>query len=190
MNLKRTRTGIKNQPAGSPTAGEPAYFEAGFVRRPHGVKGELLVEIDRYYEGMILPGTVIYLGDNYTPMNLLSSRPHNQGLLIQLDEITNPEQAGQFRMQRIYVPSLIKRRELQSGEYYNDQIIGLSVRNDLDQDLGKVSEIIETGANDVYVVSKPGERDILIPAIPDVIQKIDLEEGEILVHILPGLMDL
>ncbi len=190
MNHKRTGPGINNQPAGSPSAGEPAYFEAGFVRRPHGVKGELLVEIDTYYEGAILPGTVIYLGENHLPMNLLSSRPHNQGLLIQLDEIINPEQAGQYRLQRIFVPSTIKRREMQSGEYYNDEIIGLSVRNDLDQDLGKLSEIIKTGANDVYVVSKPGERDILLPVIPDVIQKIDIEKGEITVHILPGLLDL
>lgn len=190
MNHKRKDSGINNQPAGSPTAGEPAYFEAGFIRRPHGVKGELLVEIDRYYESEILPGTVIYLGENRIPMNLVSSRPHNQGLLIQFDEINNPEQAGQFRLQRIYVSSLIKRSELQPGEYYSDQIIGLSIRDDQGQDLGIVNEIIETGANDVYVVSKPGERDILLPAIPDVIQMVDLEKGEILVHIIPGLMDL
>jgi len=60
----------------------------------------------------------------------------------------------------------------------------------LGQNLGMVSEIIETGANDVYVVSKPGVRDILLPAIPDVIQRVDLEKSEILVHIIPGLMDL
>lgn len=182
-------SGIKDQPAGSPEVGEPAYVEAGFIRRSHGVRGELLVEIDRYYEGVILPGTTVYLGEDHKPMNLLSSRPHNQGLLIQLDKINNPEQAGQYRLQRIYILSIIKRRILQSGEYYNDQIIGLSVKNDLDQDLGIVSEIIETGANDVYVVSKPGERDLLLPVIPEVIQRVDLEKGEILVHILPGLMD-
>lgn len=190
MNHKHTGSGINNQPAGSPTAGEPAYFDAGFIRRPHGVKGELLIEIDRYYEGEVLPGTVIYLGENHIPMKLLTSRSHNQGLLIQLDGINNPEKAGQLRLQPIYVSSLIKRRELQPGEYYSDQIMGLSVCDDLGQNLGMVSEIIETGANDVYVVSKPGVRDILLPAIPDVIQRVDLEKSEILVHIIPGLMDL
>jgi len=190
LNHKRTNPGIKNQPAGSPSAGEPAYKEAGFIRRPHGVKGELLVEIDGNYEDAILPGVEIYLGENYLPMKLLSCRPTNQGMLIQLEEIINPEQAGKFRLKRIFVPSTNKRRELQPGEYYSDEIIGLSVRDDLDQELGKVSEIIETGANDVYVVSKPGERDILLPVIPDVIQKIDIVKGEISVHILPGLMDL
>jgi len=190
LNHKHTGSGINDQPAGSPTAGEPAYFDAGFIRRPHGVKGELLVEIDRNYEGEILPGTEIYLGENHIPKKLISIRFHNQGHLVQLDEINNPEQAGQFRLQRIYVSSLIKRRKLQPGEYYPDQIMGLRVCDDLGQDLGIVSEIIETGANDVYVVSKPGERDILLPAIPDVIQNVDLKEGEIIVHIIPGLMDL
>lgn len=190
MNHKRTNPGIKNQPAGSLFAGGPAYFEVGFIRRPHGVKGELLVEIDSNYEGAIFPGAEIYLGENFLPIKLLSCRPHNQGLLIQLEEIINPEQAGKFRLQRIFVPSTIKRRELQTGEYYSDEIIGLSVRDDLDQDLGKVSGIIQTGANDVYVVSKPGMREILLPVIPDVIQKIDIVKGEITVHILPGLMDL
>jgi 16S rRNA processing protein RimM len=178
-----------NRPAGSPTAGEPAFFETGFIRRPHGVKGELLVEIDRYYQGVILPGTVIYLGEDYTPMTLLTSRPHNQGLLIQLDGINTPEQAGQYRLQRIFVSSLLKRSKLPMGEYYFDQILGLRVRSDMDQELGQVSEIIETGANDVYVVSSPGRQDILLPAIPDVIQEVDLEKGEILVHLLPGLLD-
>jgi 16S rRNA processing protein RimM len=189
LNRKHPGPGNNNRPAGSPSAGEPAYNEAGFVRRPHGVKGELLVEINSYYEGVILPGSVIYLGEKHIPKNLISIRPHNQGLIIQLDEIINPEQAGQFRLQRIYVLSIIKRRELKSGEYYSDEIIGLSVRNDLNQILGKVSEVIETGANDVYVVSEPGQRDILLPAIPDVIQNIDIDKGESTVHILPGLMD-
>ncbi len=190
MNHKRNSSGINNQPAGSPIAGEPAYYDAGFIRRPHGVKGELLVEIDRIYEGVILPGAVMYLGEDHYPMKILSSRFHNKGLLIQLDEINNPEQAGKFRLQRIYVSSLVKRKKLPPGEFYGDQIMGLKVRDELDRDLGMVSEVIETGANDVYVVSKPGERDLLLPAIPDVIQRVDLEKGEIIVHILPGLMDL
>ena len=190
MNHKRTVPGIKNRPAGSPAEGELAYHEAGFVRRPHGVKGELLVEVDSNYKAAISPGSVIYLGENHLPMNLFSCRPHNQGLLIQLDEIINPEQAGQYRLQPIFVSSSVTRKELQSGDYYSDEIIGLSVRDDLDHDLGKVTEIIETGANDVYVVSKPGGRDVLLPAIPDVIRKIDIEKGELTVHILPGLMDI
>jgi 16S rRNA processing protein RimM len=181
---------MNNRSAGSPTAGEPAYFEAGFIRRPHGVKGELLVEIDRYFEGVILPGTSIFVGESYLPMKLISSRPHNQGLLFHFDDIDNPEKAGKLRLQRIYVSSSTKRREMQSGEYYNNQILGLSVRTEMDQELGNIIEIIETGANDVYVISKPGKRDILLPAIPDVIRNVDLEKGEILVHILPGLLDI
>jgi len=190
LNHKRTSSGLDDQPAGSPTAGEPAYFEAGFIRRPHGVRGELLVEISRNYESEILPGAVLFLGENHLPKKLLSIRFHNLGFLIKLEGINNPEQVAEFRLQRIYVSSLLKRRKLQPDEYYPDQIMGLRVHDELGQDLGVVSEVIETGANNVYVVSKPGERDLLLPAIPDVIRKVDLEGGQLVAHIIPGLLDI
>lgn len=190
MNHRPENPGKNDQPAGSPTAGEPAFIDAGFIRRPHGVKGELLVEIERDYEGIIRPGLVLFLGDDHIPLKIHDTRSHNQGLLIQFEELSNPENAGKFRLQRIYVTSSIKRRKLPPGEYYNDQILSLKVVDDQNQELGTVSEIIETGANNVYVVSKPGEKELLLPAIPDVIQRVDLEKGEIRVHILPGLKDL
>jgi 16S rRNA processing protein RimM len=185
--LKLTRT---RKSAGSLIGGEPAYFDAGFIRRPHGVRGELLMEILQHYQDVVIPGKVIFLGEEHLPMTLLSIRPHNQGLLIQLDGIGTPEQAGQYRLQHVYVSSLQNRKALGKGEYFFDELLGLRVISDLDQELGEVSEIIETGANDVYVVSSPGRKDILLPAIPAVIRAIDLEKSEIHVHLLPGLEEI
>jgi 16S rRNA processing protein RimM len=181
-------SGMTDRPAGSPTAGQPAFFDAGVIRHAHGVKGEMLVEVNRHYVGVFLPGEVVYLGEEHKPATILSRRHHNKGLLIQFEGITNPEQAGQYRNFRIYFTSL-QRIELPPGEYYFDQLLGLNVRGDDSQELGKVSEIIETGANDVYVVSSPGRKDILLPAIPEVILAVNLLIGEIQVHILPGLID-
>jgi 16S rRNA processing protein RimM len=189
LNLNRTLSGKTDQPAGSPTAGEPAFFEAGLIRKPHGVKGELLVEIDRHYVRMVQPGKTVYVGESHHHMQVNSCRQHNLGLLIHFEGINNPEQAGQYRLQNIYVSS-VQRGRLPAGEYYIDQLLGLRARDiDTDTQLGLVSEVIETGANDVYVISNPDRPDLLLPAIQDVIKEIDLEKGEILVHILPGLVE-
>jgi 16S rRNA processing protein RimM len=179
---------MTDQPAGSPTAGEPAFFEAGVIHHPHGVKGEVLAEVYDDYLSTLLPGKLVYLGEDHKPVTLLSSRHHNKGLLLHFEGITTPEQAGQYRNFAIYITSL-QRRILPPGEYYPDQLLGLKVRGEEGQDFGLVSEIIETGANDVYVVSFPGKKDILLPAIPDVILDVNLSIGEIQVHVLPGLID-
>jgi len=180
---------LVDQPAGSPTAGEPAFFEAGLVRRPHGVKGELLIEVDRHYLQQFKPGKTVFFGESHQPVRLVSSRQHNLGLLVQFEDLNTPELAGQHRLEKIYVSSL-QRGKLPAGEYYVDQILGMQVRNiDTDEGLGEVSEVIETGANDVYVVTSSSGQDLLLPVIKDVIKKIDLEKGEILIHLLPGLIE-
>jgi 16S rRNA processing protein RimM len=78
---------------------------------------------------------------------------------------------------------------LPEGQYYQHQLIGLKVISDEGQALGQLAEILETGANDVYVVRGGGGKDVLLPAIEDVILGIDLDKKEMRVHVLPGLID-
>ncbi len=78
---------------------------------------------------------------------------------------------------------------LPAGEYYYWQILGLRVRTIEGEYLGEVSQILETGANDVYIVRTDDGEDLLIPAIRSVIQKIDLEHGVIEIEVIPGLLD-
>ena len=179
---------MTDHPAGSSTAGEPVFFEAGLICHPHGVKGEMLIQLNRQYLRSLLPGKQIFLGSSHKPYTLLSCRDHNKGLLIQLEGIQNPEIAGQFRNFPIFI-SAHKRTELPAGEYYSDQLIGLKVIHKDGQELGRLVEIIETGANDVYVVIGNDKKEILLPAIPEVILNVDLATSLIKVHILPGLIE-
>jgi len=80
---------------------------------------------------------------------------------------------------------------LEEDTYFIHDIIGLSVQTDDGKLLGTVTEVLSTGANDVYVVQTPDEphRELLLPAIDEVIKKVDLEEGILTVTILPGLLD-
>src|SRR4030067_3247840 len=102
------------------------------------------------------------------------------------ETINNPESAGALRNQLVYVRS-DDRPPLPEGEYYHHQILGLKVKTIDDRFLGNLVQILETGANDVFIIRQEQGSEILIPAIPDVICKIDLQEGEIIVNLLPGL---
>ena len=80
--------------------------------------------------------------------------------------------------------------ELKEDEYFITDLIGLTVVNEEEAVLGRVKDVLETGANDVYVVELTGGKDLLLPAIKDCILNVDLEGGRMKVHVLDGLMDL
>jgi 16S rRNA processing protein RimM len=75
------------------------------------------------------------------------------------------------------------------GEYYIHDLVGLEVVTVEGASLGRLAEVLQTGANDVYIVRRQGVRDILLPAIAEVVIKVDLEAGQLLVDPLPGLVD-
>jgi 16S rRNA processing protein RimM len=79
--------------------------------------------------------------------------------------------------------------KLPEGEFYYHELLGLSVLNETGESLGKVTEIIQTGANDVYVVTNAAGNEILLPAIAEVILDVDLDSKIIKVHLLPGLLE-
>ncbi len=81
-----------------------------------------------------------------------------------------------------------KEEPLEEGVYYIVDLLGLPVYTDKEQLLGKVDDIFNTGSNDIYVVKDELGKQILLPGIPDVLKKVDLEKGRIIVHLIPGLM--
>jgi len=173
--------------AGSPTVGEPEYLVVGFLRRPHGVKGEILMDIHTDFPERLKTGMTVFVGDEYQPMVIASRRPHAAGMLLRFRGIKSPEDAGQYRNTRVYVPT-VDRPELPEGEYYHHQLIGLNVVTDDGRELGLLVDILETGANDVYVVRDRDGNEVLLPAIPPVILEVRLADSQMRVHLLDGLI--
>jgi len=131
-------------------------------------------------------GTTLYLEDGHAPLTVRSVRWHRNDILIAFEEYANREEVGVLRNQILMVPTA-SLPELENGIYIH-QLIGLSVIDDDDgMPLGRVTEIIETGANDVYVVRNEMGAELLLPAIDSVVLDIDLETAEMRVHVLPGL---
>jgi len=169
---------------GSPT-GEPLYLSVGFLRRPHGVKGEIIMDLHTDYPERMKKGRKLFVGEQYKPMTITNVRPHQSGLLVKFKDINTPEDAGLYRNQWVYVQA--KDVPLPEGEHYKHELLGLKVVDETDTQLGELVEIIETGANDVYVVRDDSGKEILLPNIPSVILDLDIDHGFLRVHLLEGL---
>jgi 16S rRNA processing protein RimM len=181
----------KKRPAanetGSPTVGEPEYLVVGFLRRPHGVRGEILMDLHTDFPERLKTGMTVFVGDDYRPVVIASRRPHTNGLLVRFRGIKSPEEAGLYRNTWVYVP-VANRPELPAGEYYHHQLVGLTVVTNEGRELGVLADILETGANDVYVVRAADGKETLLPAIPAVILEVRLADRQMCVHLLDGLI--
>jgi 16S rRNA processing protein RimM len=179
----------RNAGSGSPATGEPEYLLVGSLRRAHGVRGDMVMEVLTDFPERLKPGTTVFVGAAYHPMIIGGVRNHIEGLLIKFDGIDTPEQTARYRNQSVYVPTA-DRPPLPQGQYYEHQVIGFSVIEDESGDtIGTLSGIMRTGANDIYIVARPDRSEVLLPVIASVVLKLDAESRTIHVHLLPGLID-
>lgn len=156
---------------GSPEKGEPFFLMIGRVRKPHGVKGEILIDVLTEFPERIKPGKTVFIGEKKVEQQIETVRSQHEGLLLKFCAIHDRETAGQFRTALIYVraESLPK---LGNDQYYFHELIDMQVQTEGGEILGKVNEILETGANDVLIV-KQAEKEVLLPFIKQVVLAVD-----------------
>ena len=187
MNPER-KPNLTTKNSGLPNQGKPEFLAVGKLRRPHGLNGEILMSVWTDFPDRIKPGVVIYVGKDHDLLTIRSVRWHRDDILIAFEGIEDRDQAGFFRNQLMKV-RVDDRPVLPNGEIYQHQLLGMSViLKDDDSILGELTEIIETGANDVYVVLSEDGLELLLPAIDSVIDNIDVDKKEIQVRLLPGLL--
>ncbi len=165
-----------------------AFVEAGRIIRPHGVRGHVMIASEAHYFGQLQPGTVLFLnpGEMQMQVTLRSIRAHQGRFLVALDDFSSREQAETLRNMHVFLDST-ELPELKEGEYFYWQLIGLKVQDVEGHEFGTVKDILETGANDVYILEDSAGHEKLVPAIRDVVSEIDLEKGVITINPLPGL---
>jgi 16S rRNA processing protein RimM len=178
----------ENTNTGSSNQDEPVFVVIGKFRRPHGIRGEIVMTVLTDFPDLMKPGQQIYVGMKYHPYQIKTIRAHGSDLLISLEDLPDRTAVEVFRNVMVYMHAE-HMPDLPEGDYYSHQLVGLDVFTDENQHLGKVKEILITGANDVYLVEDAQGKEILLPAIEQVILEINQEESRILVHILPGLID-
>jgi 16S rRNA processing protein RimM len=165
----------------------PVFLVVGKFRRAHGLRGEMIMEVITDFPERLRSGMLVFVGEQYIEHKIRTRRRYGDDLLIGLEGFQNPEQSAELRNQYVYVRSDMIP-PLPEGEYYQHQLLGLRVIDEAEQELGRLEQIIETGANNVYLVRSENGAELLLPAIDQVILSVDLPKGEIRVHLLPGLL--
>ena len=110
-------------------------------------------------------------------------------VILKFKGIDDMDTANKYRQKSLYV-TRENAVKLEKNEYFIADLIGLAVSSEEGEDLGFINDVLQTGANDVYVIKKTGEEDLLLPAIKDCVKEVDIEGGKMVVHVLPGLRDL
>lgn len=166
------------------------YLAVGMIIGPHGLRGEMKVEIYSDYPARFDAGNRLWVGEALEQMEILSSRPHKGQMLVTLSGVVDRTEAEERRGEWLFIREQ-EAADLEEDTYFVHDIIGMAVETTEGRPLGVVNDILFTGANEVYVVAPPDapDREILLPAIADVIQQVDLDSGVITVSLLPGLLE-
>ena len=167
------------------------YFKVGTIVNTHGIRGEVKImaitdfAADRFKKGAALH---IETKQGFVPVTVQSSRLHKNMWLVLFEGVTNINEIEKYKTNDIYVYGET-REALGDDEYYYDEIIDSRVVSLSGEAIGVVSEIMTTGANDVWVVKRQGLSDALIPMIDDVVKSVDVANKLITIDVLEGLLD-
>ena len=164
-------------------------LEIGQIVNTFGIKGMVKVkpftdDIRRFDE---LKTVYVEKNSTKTEYEIEEVKYHKDMVLIKFKGIDKVEQAEMLRNSYLTV-SRDSVEKLEEGRYYIVDLLGLEVYTDEQILLGTLEDIFNTGSNDIYVVKDKQGKQILLPAIQDVIKQIDIENKKIIVHLLPGLV--
>ena len=168
------------------------YYQVGKIINTHGIRGEVRVlSTSDFTDERFMPGNALYLfdkGELVKEVIVKTHRKHKQFDLLSFEKLEDINLIEGFKGFDIKI-SEDQQQDLEDGSYYYHQIIGLDAVTFDGEKIGKISEILAPGANDVWVVKRKGKKELLLPVIDDVIKKVDLEQGLVVVDLLEGLDD-
>lgn len=166
-------------------------FQVGAIASVHGIKGEVKVfpTTDEPQKFKKLKTVWIKTAKEEREITLQQVKFFKNMVIVKFEGIDSPEQARLYRGATLWVPRAAAV-PLKENEYYRADLIGLSVFAEDGEALGTLTDVLETGANDVYEITLPDKRTVLFPAIRDCVKEVDLETGRMTVHVMEGLLDL
>lgn len=164
------------------------YLEAGKVVGTHGVKGELRVQPWTDSAEFLAGLKALYFDRGAQKLEIAASRVHKSLLLLKLKGVDSVEQADALRGRILYLDR--SDVPLEEGRYFIQDLIGMEVFNaDNFIFYGTLTEVMRTGANDVYEITSESKKKYLIPAVPEVISKIDITESKMYIRPIQGIFD-
>lgn len=166
------------------------FFQVGIITATHGVSGEVKVfpTTDDPKRFKRLKEVLLDTGKERLPLKIESVKFFKQFVILKFMDINNINDVERYRK----CPLLVSRENavrLGRDEYFVADLEGLQVRDEDGAPIGVLKSVIETGANDVYVIELSDGRELLLPAIKQCVLEVDVEAGYIRIHILEGLLD-
>lgn len=165
-------------------------FQVGAIASVHGIKGEVKVfpTTDEPGKFKKLKSVLLRTEDGEREIRLQSARFFKNMVIVKFEGIDSPEEAQKYRGATLWI-SREQAVPLRENEYYRADLIGLSVLTEEGEKIGTLTDVLETGANDVYEVTLPDKSAVLFPAVRECIKEVDPENGHIKVHVMDGLME-
>ena len=163
------------------------YLEVGRIVGTHGIQGEMRVECWANEPAFLSRFKRLYLDEGRTELSV-TCRPHKNIALVRVKGVGSIEQADELRGKVLYIDRADAK--LSEGEHFVQDIIGLTVTDaDSGTVYGVVKDVLKTGSNDVYEMLGEDKKLYYIPAIPDVIDRLDFAAGAAYIHPMKGLFD-
>jgi len=165
-------------------------LQVGIISSTHGVHGEVKVfpttdDVNRFRK---LKEVILDTGRENLVLEIAGVKFFKQFAILKFKGIDTLNEVEKYRGASLYV-TRANAVKLKKDEYFIADLIGLSVQDENGQKIGVLKEVLETGANDVYIITMNDGRELLLPAIKQCVLKVDVEAGFIQVHILDGLLD-
>jgi 16S rRNA processing protein RimM len=168
------------------------YMAVGQIAGVHGLRGEVKVEPHTDFPERFKPGLILAMGDERTQIEIATVRPHKGLMLIRFVGVKRREDAEALRGGWLFVNES-DAIELDEGIYWIHDLVGLTVQSSSGKTYGTITDILSTGANDVYIVRTEAPfnkgKDLLVPAIADVVQRVDIDAGLMSIDLPPGLVE-
>ena len=165
------------------------YLRVGVITTTHGLRGEVKVfpTTDSKERFLELDEVILRTSREETVLHIEKVRFFKQLVIVKFKEYNRIEEVENLKQAELYV-SRDNAAPLEEGEYYIGDLIGMKVFTDDGEEFGEISDVMETGANDVYVIDTQKYGEVLIPAIKQCILEVDIQSERMTIHLLPGLI--
>ena len=161
------------------------YLEVGKVTRAHGLMGEVRVQPWADSPEFLCQFKTLYVDKTHWPIQVERARVHKNMVILKLKDITDVNGALALRNAILYIDR--KDADLPEGSFFLADLMGMEVRDAKNGTvLGKIADVLTLPANNVYVV-RGGEREWMIPAVPEFVAKVNIDEDYMLVNLMEGL---
>lgn len=165
------------------------YFAVGKIINTHGIQGEVkILAVTDFAMQRFQPNNTLYVKQNnqLQPLKIRTVRRFKQFYLLRFFEYADLTSVEKLKNCQLLVDEA-QQTALSQGNFYYHQIIGLTVVDQQGKQIGKIKEILSPGANDVWVVERTNNKELLLPAIKQVIKKVDLDQQQVEVELMDGL---